>query len=191
MPALSEPQIIEKAVSGDRYAFRLLVENHQGFVYGLAYRFLANTADAEDVAQETFIRLWKNLARYKPEVKITTWLYKITTNLCLDHLRSKHAKQSRFSVSTERQFSIGGGTSADQPLIDEELAGLAVRMAEELTPKQKAVFLLRDIENLEVSEVCEILTTSPGNVKSNLYYARVRISGMLNKYYAERKPEKL
>ena len=86
----TEPEIIRKAASGNRTAFRQLAERHQRFVYAVAVRVLNNQQDAEDATQETFIRLWKNLKHYKAEIKLTTWLYRIVTNICLDVLKSAH-----------------------------------------------------------------------------------------------------
>ena len=188
MPVLPETEIIAKARAGDVQAFRILVEKHQAFAYSLSYRFLGNASDAEDVTQECFIRLWKNLPRYRAEVKMTTWLYKIITNLCLDALKSSHHRQSKRSANLESAETGQGSTATDQGIIQEELRDAIVKMAERLTPKQKAVFILRDLEDLSMDEVEDVLSMSPGNIKSNLYYARVSMSNMLRKYYQEEKP---
>ena len=187
MPTLSEPEVIAKAVSGDSDAFRLLVEKHQAFVISLSYRFVGNRNDAQDIAQETFLRLWKNLARYRAEVKLTTWLYKIVTNLCLDFLKSKHGRQVRNKDALHHDFAIADPTGADQGLMNEELRVAILKLTEELTPKQKAVLVLRDLEELPVQEVSDILSMSPGNVKSNLYYARIKMSELIRQYYQEPK----
>jgi RNA polymerase sigma-70 factor, ECF subfamily len=187
MHDLALPQIIEKAVAGDMHAFRILVERHQRFVYSLSYRFLGSKGDAEDITQETFIRLWKHLKRYKPEIKLTTWLYKITTNLCLDVLKSRRWKQIYQTQSIEHHHEFAGPDLPDVQMLNEELKIILLKMAEVLTPKQKAVFLLRDVEGLEVSEVCDILSMSAGNVKSNLYYSRTKMGELIKQYYSEYK----
>jgi RNA polymerase sigma-70 factor, ECF subfamily len=191
MPDYPESEIIRKAVSGDRNAFRSLVEKHQAFVYAVACRFLSTKGDAEDVTQETFIRLWKNISKYRADNKLTTWLYKIVSNLCLDHLKSRRKIDSASNALDKHEYTLAAPAQADDPLLKEEFAKLVTQVSEALTPKQKAVFILRDLEDLEVSEVCEILGMSAGNVKSNLYYARLKISKLLELSYAERKTQTL
>jgi RNA polymerase sigma-70 factor, ECF subfamily len=183
------PEVIQKAVAGDKFAFRTLVEKHQGFVHSLSRRFLNDRNDADDITQEVFIRLWKHLPRYRPEVKLTTWLYKITTNLCLDVLKSARWKRSRNSRTVDDQAWIADPLTSDQELLGDELKAVILAMSNGLTPKQKAVLLLRDVEGLEVHEVCEVLSMSAGNLKSNLYYARLKMSELITRYYKESKRE--
>lgn len=187
MPTLSESEIISKAMAGDIHAFRWIVEKHQAFAHSLSYSFVGNTSDAQDITQEAFIRLWKNLPRYRADVKLKTWLYKIITNLCLDHLKSGYHTQSRLSKGFDAHSSIKDPIMADHIVIKEELRQAMLKIAEKLTPKQKAVFVLRDLEDLTMNEIGEILSTSTGNIKSNLYYARMKMSELIRKYYEERK----
>jgi RNA polymerase sigma-70 factor (ECF subfamily) len=191
MPNVDDAEIINKAIEGDTYAFRLLVEKHQAFAYSLAYRFMSSQDDAEDITQEAFIRLWKNISRYRPEIKLTTWIYKIITNLCLDCLKSKHRMQSRYTLAVEQNYSIADPVLADQQLLNDEFKTMVLKMTKELTPKQKAVFVLRDLEELEMKDVGDILSMSPGSVKSNLYYARLKMSELIRKYYQEHKIERV
>jgi RNA polymerase sigma-70 factor, ECF subfamily len=190
MHALSDRELVEKAVADDARAFQVLVERHQSFVYALAYRILSSGPDAEDIAQETFIRLWKNLKRYRPDVKLTTWLYKIVTNLCLDFLKSRHNKQARRMGKLEDHTAGASTVTADQSVLDEELRAAVEKMTNDLTPKQKTVFILRDIEDLTTEEICEILSMSSGTVKSNLYYARKKMGEMLSIFYQTKNPVK-
>ena len=173
--------IINKAGNGDTNAFREIVDEYQAFAYAVSYRFLGNAEDAEDVVQEVFIRLWKNLKNYKPEVKLTTWLYRIIANLCLDFLKSVYGRQRKNKVDVESilQCTVG----SDESMLAKEFNELIQEAAAALTSKQKAVFILRDLEDLSVEEVCGILSMSAGNVKSNLYYARQQMSEKLKKYY--------
>jgi RNA polymerase sigma-70 factor (ECF subfamily) len=187
MQSSDQLTLIQQAIAGDSRAFRILVEKHQAFVYSLCYRFVGNNSDAEDITQEVFIRLWKNLARYRPDIKLTTWLYTITTNICLDFLKSRHRKQLYNTSTVENCLTISDPFMADQPLLNEELKMIIVKMSDLLTPKQKAVFILRDMEGLDVNEVCEILSMSQGNVKSNLYYSRIKMTELIKQYYSDRK----
>ncbi len=174
-------QIIKKAIEGDMDAFRTIVMQHQAFVYSVSYRFLGNAEDSEDVAQEAFIRLWKNLYKYKPEIKLTTWLYRIVANLCIDFLKSTYTKQRKIQVDEVHALKYSART--DESILADEFNELILRALNHLTPKQKAVFILRDLEDLSVEEVGTILSMSAGNIKSNLYYARQQVSATLKRYY--------
>lgn len=179
MPDFPDHSIVEKAVAGDALAFRQLVERHQVFVHRVAYRLVGTTSDAEDITQEAFIRLWKNLSRYKPEIRMTTWLYKIVTNLCLDFLKSRRRKMAKMTADI-REDNVHIHTSpADQGMVDEELRLALEEFSSALSPKQKAVFVLRDLEDVEMKEIGEILSMAPGQVKSNLYYARKRMAELI------------
>jgi RNA polymerase sigma-70 factor (ECF subfamily) len=177
-----EQEIIRMAIAGNADAFREIVSQNQSILYAVAYRFLGKAEDAEDVVQESFIRVWKNLSKYRAEIKISTWLYKIVVNLCLDMLKSSHRKQQKNSVEVSEEWNITSH-SVDHEIHAREFHALIQEAAAELTPKQKAVFVLRDLEGLKVEEVCDILSMSASNVKSNLYYARQQMSEKLKMYY--------
>ena len=116
---LSDPQLVESALRGDMLAFRRLVERHQTFVYRVAYRLVGTVGDAEDIAQESFIRLWKHLNRYRDEIRLTTWLYKIVTNLCLDFLKSPYNKTRKRTTGVNGFHALTGSLPADQHLLNE------------------------------------------------------------------------
>ena len=183
MPILSELETIEKAAAGDQQAFRVLVESFQGFVYSIAFRFTGVEAEAEDLVQECFIRLWKNLSRYNPEYKMRTWLGKMVTNLCLDFLKSARKKNEKRRLNMDERLPAIDPTHFENELNASELHAIVMKLADRLTPKQRAAFILRDLEMLDVKEVCDMLGLSAGNLKSNLYYARMSIKENLIKYY--------
>lgn len=183
MPEPITPELIQEAARGSQQAFRAIVEVNQGFVYAVAFRFVNDSQDAEDITQEVFVRLWKNLHTYKPEVKLTTWLYKIVTNRCLDFLKSKHGSQRKNAVDVDKQLHLAAHSTPERAYQQQELIKIIHAAADELTPRQKAVFILRDLEGLSSAEVCEALSMSAGNVKSNLFHARQKISGKLKTIY--------
>lgn len=186
MPEPITPELIQQAVRGSQPAFRAIVEIHQGFVYAVAFRFVNDQHDAEDITQEVFVRLWKNLHTYKQEVKLTTWLYKIITNRCLDFLKSRHGRQRKNKVDIEGWHDLAYHSTPEKDFQQQELSNLIHQAAEELTPKQKAVFILRDLEGLSSEEVSEALSMSAGNVKSNLFHARQKMTEKLKIYYQNR-----
>jgi RNA polymerase sigma-70 factor (ECF subfamily) len=182
-----EAEIIGRAATGDTYAFRLLVEKYQGYALRLAMRFVENRFDAEDIVQEVFVRIWKNLWQYRKEVKFTTWLYTIVTNRCLDSLKSRKRRRDHLTDTVDAHHQLVDPDTAMKVQDDKELISLITSMADRLTIKQRSVFILRDLEGLSVREVCEILSMSAGNVKGNLYHARIRLAEWMRKYYEEQK----
>lgn len=175
--------VIHKAMNGDRLAFRTIVEKHQHFAYAVSFRFLRNEQDAEDIVQEAFVRLWKNIHNYQKEIKLSTWLYRIIANLCLDFLKSAHGKQRRNKVDLSDGYFMQDPSTPEKEMQNRELMKAILDASEELTPKQRMVFILRDMEALPVEEVCLVLSMSAGSVKSNLYYARQKIHEKLKIFY--------
>lgn len=176
--------IIERAQRGDRDAFRQIVEAHQSFVYAVAYRLVHHPEDAEDLTQEAFIRLWKNLGKYNQQARLSTWLYTIVTHVCLDFLKSASNRQARTHADLTDASVVADSADPEQAVHHHELAHWVLVAADGLAPKQKAAFVLRDLEGLPVEEVCSILNLSPGNLKSNLHLARKAVQEKLKRVYA-------
>jgi RNA polymerase sigma-70 factor (ECF subfamily) len=179
----NEQAIIEKAMVGDPISFRELVSLFQGFVYAVAWRFTGNSTESEDLTQEAFIRLWKNRERYDKSLPMKAWLGKIITNLCLDYLKSSKKRYLSSLISDDGINHMEGNQNPVKELEANELHNLLVNLSKKLTPKQQAVFVLRDLEAFEVHEVCEMLELSADQVKSNLYHARLAIKSQLVKIY--------
>ncbi len=183
----TELNLIRKSVDGDHQAFRLLVESHQGIAYTIAYRFTKDEGESEDIVQEAFVKLWRSLSKYNSEYRVKTWLSKIVTNLCLDFLKSGRKKK----MISENNFQEGlmkePGHYEDN-MEAAELSSIVSQLAEQLTEKQKAVFILRDLEAFTPEEVCQALQMTAGNMKSNLYFARTKIKEGLRKFYKIEKP---
>jgi len=180
----TEADMMYKASQGDAAAFGELVRRHQGFVYALSYRLLGHRDDALDMTQEVFLRLWKHLPRYRAEIKLTTWLYTITTNVCLDHMKSRRYRQQRQLASLDE--SITQPDTPEAQLMGQEFKVIITQLSAQLTPMQKAVFVLRDVEELSVDEVCTVLQVDAVQVKSNLYYARKKVARLVEEYYREK-----
>lgn len=172
----STTQLIIQAQNGDMNAFRLLVEQHQHFAFNVAFRLLANDADARDVVQECFIRVWKNLNNFNNRNKFKTWLYRIITNLCYDELRRAYNKYKCNPPEKDDLIqNIQNIEDLEKTCTNADLADFIRCLSKNLKPKQRMVFVLRDLEDLPLAEIADILNTSVGTIKSNLYYARLNI----------------
>ena len=170
--------LVELSKQGDTAAFRRLVETCQPFVFRLAFRLLCCNDEAKDVVQETFIRVWLHLNKYKNDVRFSTWLYKITCNLCYDRLRAM--KRSHTTSIDLLELDLADGNDIEKSVINQNLKEWITALTNELTPKQRLVFMLRDIEELELDEVKEITGMSGAKIKSNLYLARQYIKKRMN-----------
>ena len=175
-------ELIQRCRTGDSNAFRQLVDNYQGRVYVFAFRMLCNEEDAKDVVQEAFIKVWRNLSKYNTDFKFTTWLYRITANCCYDHLRKgKQQKQNVEIDQVKHACEQLLQSNLEQKIINENLAAVITQLTHELTPKQKLVFTLKELEGFEVNEIAAITDLSPEKIKSNLYLARKNIREQLEK----------
>lgn len=177
--------IIRKCTEGDAASFGLLVRAHQGYAFALAFRMLADENEARDVVQESFVRVWNNIGRYDPSQKFTTWLYAIVSRVCLDRLRSRSRSNRLFhrtSNGSPRE-DVPDPTDPERSYSNRELAQLISRLSDGLSPTQKLVFTLRDLQECTVAEVCAITGLSEGSIKTNLSYARRTIRHLLATQY--------
>ena len=185
MPVPLPTDTILRATRGSTQAFREVVEWLQPFAYSVAYRFTGDADDAEDIVQEAFVRLWRHLPDYKPEIKLTTWLYRIVVNLCFDFLKSRHRRQQKNRVGLADGHGIADQGTPEKALQQRELLEAIHRACETLPPRQRAVFILRDLEGLSVQEACDALSMDPGTLKSNLFYARRQMGEKLRILYQD------
>ena len=170
-------ELVKKSLEGDLAAFRSLMESQKHYAFALAFRLLHDEEDAKDVVQDAFIRVWNNLAKYRPEVKFTTWLYKIVVNLCYDKMKMESRRNNVFGYF---MGLLSGSDVADTKDLQREVenmdfSDLILSAAKKLPPMENLVFHLRDVQDFSIEEVAEIVGTSIGSVKTNLCYARKRI----------------
>jgi len=173
--------LIQQSSEGDMKSFAELVDIYQPLVFRLAFRLLGNEDDAKDMVQETFIKIWSSIDKYNPDYKFSTWIYRIAGNTCYDRLRStlySAEERADFDISS---LSIVSGENVESAMINKELKELIVFLTYELTPKQKLVFTLKDLEELEIDEIVTITGLTPAKIKSNLYLARKYIREKINR----------
>jgi len=160
----------------DEKAFEELIEIHQGAVIGTVSKMLGNTSDAEDIAQQVFIRLWKSAPRYQPKAKFTTYLYTIMRNLVFNESRRRNRKKEQSIEAREDDFHLQTAddqtpTPADAAL-HEELQKAVDQAIADLPEKQRLAVILRRYEGLPYEEIAQVLGLSISAVKSQLFRAR-------------------
>ena len=188
-PIEIDHDVVSRSQCRDLGAFEQLVRNYQPYAFSLAMRFLCDEAEAADVVQESFVRVWRNIDRYDTNQKFTTWLYKIVTNLCIDRFRS--LKRSRIMFLSRDRDPIMEDLPDERDWetlrSQEDLAGVIRTLSARLSKTQRLVFTLRDLQDLTVDEVVEITGLSVGSIKTNLHYARKTIRDILVRYYGVRR----
>jgi RNA polymerase sigma-70 factor (ECF subfamily) len=171
---------------GDAGAFEQLVERHQRLVIGTVSRMLGNSSDAEDIAQQVFVRVWKSAKRYVPRAKFTTWLLKITRNLVFNELRrrSRHAQVPLQGEAEEEERPIRDehAVAPDASLLEQELQKAIDAAIANLPETQRLAVILRRYEELSYEEIAETLDQSVSAVKSLLFRARTELRQSLQRY---------
>lgn len=174
-------ELVNRSKQNDTVAFAQLVSEFQLMVFRLAFRLLCDEDEARDMVQETFVKIWISIDKYDGSCRFSTWIYKITCNTCYDRLRALQRSPSAYSshlVSADN--TIRSEENIEEILTNKELKNLILRFAGQLSPKQKLVFTLRDIEGLDVAEVVAITGMSAEQVKHNLYQARKQIKNKIH-----------
>ncbi len=180
-----EREWVAAALDGDNKAFGKLVERYQKKVYGLAFGILRNREDAWDVAQDAFVKAYKNLGTFEGNAAFYTWLYRITYNLSLDVLRSKGRRQTE-ELTEQTQEAAGDETGRPEHPSEtaerRELADVVKTAMTKLTEKHRAIIVLREIEGLSYEEMAEVLQISKGTVMSRLFHARRNLAALIEPY---------
>jgi RNA polymerase sigma-70 factor (ECF subfamily) len=173
----SDEQLIARVLGGDQDAYTALVERHSDLVYAIVSRIVLNEADADDVAQEVFVRAYRALGRFRGDSKFSSWLYRIAVNRSLTHLKRKKRRAAAVDPSTGAREEVMASLAAPPPGPDEAvLAGerrAMVRAAvAELPARYRAVVTLFYLEERSYREVAEILGVPMGTLKTHLHRAR-------------------
>jgi len=191
-PEATDEALMIRFQSGDRSAFAVLLRRHQSPLYNFALRHLRSAPSAEEVVQEAFVRVVQSAAEFKHEARFSTWLYTITRNLCIDHLR-KGALRRHPSLDAPKQGEQGEGptlgeqTADPRPNVERAAASGEIReqvlaAVAELPDEQREVFLMREISNLPFKEIARIVGVPENTVKSRMRYALERLQVALSDF---------
>jgi RNA polymerase sigma-70 factor (ECF subfamily) len=180
---LTDLKIIEECRGGNLNSFRELIETTSPFAFSLAFRMLGDEEQAKDVVQEMMITIWQKLNSIKSAEAYRTWVYRIVLNRCYDELRKR--KRSPELTADDKTWKIISDTVSDgeeRKLENEEIAAVIGILTKRLSPGQKAVFILADLEGLTHDEIAAATGMRKSVIKSNLHYARENISKMIKRY---------
>ncbi|MDX2245684.1 MAG: RNA polymerase sigma factor [Bacteroidia bacterium] len=182
--------LIEGLKAGEEKAFRQLVENWQDRVYNTCWGFLRNDEDAEDMAQEVFMEVYRSVGKFEAQAQIGTWLYRIAVNKSLELIRSrKRKKRFAFLLSFSSDTPFTEPHSTDHPgviLENRERAGLLFQAMEKLPESQRTAFTLHKVEGLSYVEVGEIMHQSVSSVESLMVRAKKNLQKYLADYYQKK-----
>ena len=176
---IKEAEIIRMALNGDQSAQTELVKTHSTRIYNLGLRIMRNEEDAEDVLQETFITMLNKLQQFSGKSSLYTWLYRIATNIALQKLREKKRLEAKISIHEPDFEALRGSQLKEWPehleekINDEQFRNCLSVAMEDLPENYRAVFVLRDLENLSTKEAAGVLEISEANVKVRLMRARL------------------
>lgn len=179
-------RLMERVATGDEQAFRQLVERHQGAVVGTIARMIGDAAEAEDIAQRAFLRVWQHARRWKPDAKFTTYLFTIVRNLVYNESR-RRSRRKLLSVEEHREahgFDPGENERCgpDAAALKAELVREIDATLSELPENQRTAVVLYAYESLPYEEIAAVLGTSVSSVKSLLFRARTTLRGKLSQH---------
>ena len=178
--------LMERIGAGDHEAFRQLVVRHQNAVIGTVAKMLGNPSEAEDIAQQVFLRIWRHAKRYRPDAKFTTYLYTITRNLVFNETRRKSRKKEVSSDEREensnRLIEANPDRQPDAELLQAELQRAVDEAIAQLPETQRMAVVLRRYEQLSYEEIAAVLGLSVSAIKSLLFRARTSLREALSGY---------
>jgi RNA polymerase sigma-70 factor (ECF subfamily) len=175
------PRFLDRLRAGDAPAFEELVMTYQHRVFGVALRMLGSRAEAEEVAQEAFVRAHRALGEFRGDAKLSTWLYAITSRLCLNRLASGERRLTRQGEDALLRLS-DAGPRPDAALERRELESALGRAIAELPEDRRIVVVLRDVEGLSYEEIAQVLELELGTVRSRLHRARADLKEKLERF---------
>jgi RNA polymerase sigma-70 factor (ECF subfamily) len=188
--ALDDRPLVMRAKAGDLSAYDELIQRHQQRIYGLCYNLTSNHEDANDLAQDAFIKGWKALGSFKGDSSFYTWIYRVAYNSCLNHLKTRRNRTPHLSLNdldsqVEHDPDLVALISNRTPRRDVDLSELQKRLNEsllKLSEEHRTVVVLHDVQGLQHDEIAKIVGCNPGTVRSRLFYARQQLQAWLSEF---------
>jgi RNA polymerase sigma-70 factor (ECF subfamily) len=193
LSAADDRTLIERAQAGDRAAFEALVQRYDRQVLRLALNVLGSAEDARDVYQEAFLKIYRNLHRFRFECAFYTWVYRIVTNVCLDHLRRRHShpeeqppvlravssEERRDADFFDRQPGTGAQSDPERQVLGQEIGRQVEAALQVLSPRERMVFEMRHYQGMKLRAIGDALGTSEETVKNSLFRATRKLRTQL------------
>jgi RNA polymerase sigma-70 factor (ECF subfamily) len=186
---ISSEDLMVWIAKGDEDAFEILVNRHQTSVLNLIYRFIGDRTQAKDLAQEVFVRVWQAAESYEPKAKLTTWIYKITTNLCLNEIKSASRRRwflfQRSDEDSEKSIEetiSDGSPTAEDLLLSKERTREISEALQSLPENQRMALILKRYDDLSYQEIAQIIGCSVSAVESLLVRAKRALQEKLKNY---------
>jgi RNA polymerase sigma-70 factor (ECF subfamily) len=176
LAALDESALVAAVLAGRPAAFDLIVERHRRAVYQICYRFMGNHEDASDLSQDVFLRAYRGLGRFKGQAALGTWLHRIAVNTCLNRLALKTPRSEPIEAS---QYVDTRSESAPDRLLRDERAVRVREAVAKLPTKQRVALILRTYQEKSHQEIADVLGTSVGAAKANVFHALQNLKKLL------------
>lgn len=193
----SEAQFIARLVARDESAFNELVLTYERRVYGLVFRMLGRRDEAEDLAQEVFVQVFKAIDQFRGESKLSTWIYRIAVNLCKNRTKynaRRHAGEQddidamaeRVPLTAARAATVGDVGRPDELVEGMQLEVIVKRSIQRLEPEFREALILADVEDMPYEEISQIMNVPVGTVKSRIHRARAQLKALVEKAIGEK-----
>ncbi len=185
-------ELVRRSQAGDHAAFNELVTRYRQRIYAMAYHMTRNEQDAWDLAQDTFVRAWKSIHRFRGDSSFYTWIYRIVSNVTIDSIRKKQGRvETEFDDSLAglqgidvRARTVPGGTSSpDENMRQKEIGTRIEQAMGKLSAEHRAVLVMKEIEGLQYHEIADAIGIEIGTVMSRLFYARKKMQSQLKDLY--------
>ncbi|HSL19964.1 MAG TPA: sigma-70 family RNA polymerase sigma factor [Vicinamibacterales bacterium] len=178
---MDDARLVARAAGGDRAAFVTLVERHRAMVYRVAFQYAGNHQDADDIAQDVFIKVLRSLGHFRQDAQFTSWLYRIAMNACIDHSRRRTPSVSLDGAGDDERVPE---VAADEPGPEQQTYATELRRAVEaavdkLPPQQRIIFTMRHFEGMKLLDIAGALGIAEGTVKRQLHSAVHRLRHVL------------